>query len=227
MVEYSRSHAGDCRLENSCVMATRSSGSSQRHYGVLYPNSYRLRADTRLGGCAGGSNRRGRLADGWSRALQREDMRTATISGSNSVATPENPVSDTVSKSLEVWNLTKGSVLAIRGEYSSQPHDNVVAMRNYKSLPCTLWRALHYDAKAHAFALLITRTKKSNLDINSQVEVLPIRAVILQTWYRLATDTISILGLRIRDKVLSFPKMSTPVHCLKRVTPRSGKGMDM
>ena len=96
-------------------------------------------------------------------------------------------------------------MLAIRGEYGSQPHDNVVAMRNYESLPCTLWRALHYDAEAHAFALLITRAKQSNVHINCQVEVLPIRAVTPQTWCRPAADTVSFLGLRIRDKILGFP----------------------
>jgi hypothetical protein len=56
--------------------------------------------------------------------------------------------------------------MAILRKGSSQPHDYVVAMRNSESLPRTLWGALQYDSKPHAFVFMSTANKKSNLHIN-------------------------------------------------------------
>jgi hypothetical protein len=78
---------------------------------------------------------------------------------------------------------------------SNQPHDYVVAMRNSESLPCTLWGALQYDSEPHAFVLVSTANKKSNLHTNCQVKVLPMGPMTLGTWCRPAADTVNIVDL--------------------------------
>jgi hypothetical protein len=127
-------------------------------------------------------------------------MRSATISRSNSVAIPKNPVSDGVSKSFQIRNLAVGCVMAILQKDSSQPNDYVVAMRNSEFLPRTLWGALQYDSEPYAFILMSTANKKSNLHTNCQVKVLPIGPVTLDTWCRLAADTFSAVKLYVWER---------------------------
>jgi hypothetical protein len=85
--------------------------------------------------------------------------------------------------------------MAILRKDSSQPYDYVVAMRNSESLPCILWEALQYDSEPHAFVLMSTANKKSNLHTNCQVKVLPMGPVTLGTWCRPAADTVSVVDL--------------------------------
>jgi hypothetical protein len=56
--------------------------------------------------------------------------------------------------------------MAILRKDSSQPHDYVVAMRNFESLPRTLWEALQYDFEPHALVLMSSANKKNNLHIS-------------------------------------------------------------
>jgi hypothetical protein len=95
--------------------------------------------------------------------------------------------------------------MAVLRKDSSQPHDNVVAMRNSETLPRTLWGALQYDSEPHAYVLVSTANKKSNPHTNCQVKVLPMGPVTLGTWCQSAVDTISIVDLCERDEIPSLP----------------------
>jgi hypothetical protein len=101
--------------------------------------------------------------------------------------------------------------MAVLRKDSSQPHDNVVTMRNSETLPRTLWGALQYDSEPHAYALVNTANKKSNLHTNCQVKVLPMGPVTLGTWCRPAADTISIVDLCERDEIPSLPDNILPL----------------
>jgi hypothetical protein len=94
--------------------------------------------------------------------------------------------------------------MAVLRKDSSQPHDYVVAMRNSEIFPRTMWGALQYDSEPHAFVLVSTANKKSNLHTNCQVKVLPMGPVTLGTWCRPAADTISIVDLCERDEIRSL-----------------------
>jgi hypothetical protein len=109
------------------------------------------------------------MANGRSRTLRRENIRSVALSQSNSVATLEHPVSNGFSKSSQTWDLTEGCVMAELREDSSQPYDNVVAMRYSESLPHTLRGALQYNSEPRALVLKSTANKKSNLHIDRQV----------------------------------------------------------
>jgi hypothetical protein len=106
------------------------------------------------------------MANGRSRILQRENRRSAVLSWSNSVATPEYPVSDGFSKTSQTWDLVEGCVMAELREDSSQPYDNVVAMRYSESLPRTLRGTLEYNYEPCALVLKSTANKKNNLHID-------------------------------------------------------------
>jgi hypothetical protein len=151
-------------------------------------------------------------------------MRSATISRSNSVAIPKNPVSDGVSKSFQIRNLAVGCVMAILRKDNSQSHDYVVAMRNSESLPHTLWGALQYDSEPHAFVLMSTANEKSNLHTNYQVKVLPMGPVTLGTWCRPAANTFSAVVLCVRDKILSLPNNILPLTLADMPDVVDGKG---
>jgi hypothetical protein len=151
-------------------------------------------------------------------------MRSATISRSNSVATPKNPVSDGVSKSFQIRNLTVGCVMAILWNDSSQPHDYVVAMKNSESLPHTMWGAFQYDFEPHAFVLMSTANKKSNFHTNCQVKVLPMGLVTLGTWCRPAADTFSAVKLCVRDEIPSLSNNILPLTLADMLDVVDGKG---
>jgi hypothetical protein len=57
---------------------------------------------------------------------------------------------------------------------SRQPHDNVEAMWNSKSIPRTLWGALEYDSEPHELLVKMATDEKSNLHVNLQVKVLSV-----------------------------------------------------
>jgi hypothetical protein len=107
---------------------------------------------------------------------------------------------------------------------SSQPDDYVVAMRNSESLPRTLWRALQYDSQPHAFVLVNTANKKSNLHTNCQVKVLPMGPVTLGTWCRPTADTVSIVDLCERDEIPSLLYNILPLTLADKPDVVDGKG---
>jgi hypothetical protein len=114
--------------------------------------------------------------------------------------------------------------MAVLRKDSSQPHDYVVTMRNSESLPRTLWGALQYDSEPHAYVLVSTANKKSNLHTNCQVKVLPMGPVTLGTWNRLAADTVSIVDLCERDEIPSFPDNILPLTLADKPNVVDGKG---
>jgi hypothetical protein len=116
--------------------------------------------------------------------------------------------------------------MAILRKDSSQPHNYVVAMRNSESLPRTQWEALQYDSKPHAFVLMSTANKKSNLHTNCQVKVLPMGPMPLGTWCRPATDTFRAVELCVLDVILSFPNNILPLTLadMLDVVDRKGNG---
>jgi hypothetical protein len=114
--------------------------------------------------------------------------------------------------------------MAVLRKDSSQPHDNVVAMRNSETLPRTLWRALQYDSEPHAYVLVSTANKKSNLHTNCQVKVLPMGPVTLGTWCWPAADTVSIVDLCERDEIPSLPDNILPLTLADKPDIVGGKG---
>jgi hypothetical protein len=97
-------------------------------------------------------------------------------------------------------------------------------MRNSESLPRTLWGALQYDSEPHAFVLVSTANKKSNLHTNYQVKVLPMGPVTLGTWCPPAADTVSIVDLCERDEIPSFPNNILPLTLADKPDVVDGKG---
>jgi hypothetical protein len=114
--------------------------------------------------------------------------------------------------------------MAILRKDSTQPHDYVVAMRNSESLPRTLWGALQYDSEPHAFVLMSTANKKSNLHTNCQVKVLPMGPVTLGTWCWPAVDTVSVVDLCKRNEIPSFPNNILPLTLADKPDVVDGKG---
>jgi hypothetical protein len=116
--------------------------------------------------------------------------------------------------------------MAILRKDSSQPHDYLVAMRNSESLPRIMWGALQYDSKPHAFVLMSTANKKSNLHTNCQVKVLPMGPVTLGTWCRPAADTFSAVELYVRDEIPSLPNNILPLTLadMPDVVDKKGNG---
>jgi hypothetical protein len=114
--------------------------------------------------------------------------------------------------------------MAVLKKDSSQPHDYVVAMRNSETLPRTLWGALQYDSEPHAFVLVSTANKKSNLHTNCQVKVLPMGPVTLGTWCWPAADTVSIVDLCERDKIPSLLDNILPLTLANKPDVVDGKG---
>jgi hypothetical protein len=114
--------------------------------------------------------------------------------------------------------------MAILRKDNSQPHDYVVAMRNSESLPRTLWGALQYDSEPHAFVLMSTANKKSNLHTNYQVKVLPMGLVTLGTWCRPAANTFSAVELCVKNKIPSFPNNILPLTLADMPDVVNGKG---
>jgi hypothetical protein len=114
--------------------------------------------------------------------------------------------------------------MAILRKDSSQPHDYVVAMRNSKSFPRTLWGALQYDSEPHAFIPVTIANKKSNLHTNCQIKVLPMGPVTLGTWCRPAADTVSIIDLCERGEIPSFPNNILPLTLADKPDVVDGKG---
>jgi hypothetical protein len=115
-------------------------------------------------------------------------------------------------------------MMAVLRKDSNQPQDNVVAMRNSETLPRTLWGALQYDSEPHAFVLISTANKKSNLHTNCQVKVLPMGPVTLGTWCRPAADTVSIVDLCEQDEIPSLPDNILPLTLADKPDVVDGKG---
>jgi hypothetical protein len=117
--------------------------------------------------------------------------------------------------------------MAVLRKDSSQPHDYVVAMRNSESLPRTLWGALQYDSESHAFVLMSTANKKSNLHTNYQVKVLPMGPVTLGTWCQPVADTVNVVDLCKQDEIPSFPNNILPLTLADKPDVVDGKGMEI
>jgi hypothetical protein len=114
--------------------------------------------------------------------------------------------------------------MAILMKDSSQPHDYVVTMKNCETFPRTLWGALQYDSKPHAYVLVSTANKKSNLHTNCQVKVLPMGPVTLGTRCRPAVDTVNIVDLCERDEIPSLPDNILSLTLADKPDVVDGKG---
>jgi hypothetical protein len=111
-------------------------------------------------------------------------------------------------------------------EDSSQPYDNVIAMRYSESLPCALRVVLQYDSEPRALVFKNTANKKSNLHIDRQVKVLAMGPGTLSRWYRLAAGIVCVVDLGIWDKILSFPYnfISCTLTDMPDIVDEKGKG---